>query len=811
MSTQIKYLNVAFNLPVDKLFTYSVPPVLHSQVGLGKRVLAPFGSRQLTGYIVGFCDEEVSRIKDIIDVLDERPLLGPKLLELTRRTAKYYLSSWGACLACALPKGIDIKSQRIVSLTSQAEEIFAAAEEISHKTEGEVLALLQQEGRLAFSQLKKKINSKKLLSAVLGLQKKGLLRLESTLSSPRAKPLTQKYYRLIKPAATTAQELRNLDRRAPKQAAILSLLLRQGEEVAFQQLQAAGFSRTSIDSLVAKELVGVIERPCVRRAYNEAVAPSSAPKLLASQQAVVALAADGLKRRQFTPILLHGVTGSGKTEVYLNSIEQALMLGRQALVLVPEISLTAQLWQRFYSRFGDRVAVLHSHLSDGERFDEWRRLWRGEADIALGARSAVFAPLADVGLIVVDEEHATSYKQENPPRYHARDVALVRGRLEQAIVILGSATPSLESYYRCGSNGYQLASLPKRIEDRPLPQVEIVDMRHQSGEEFLSTRLIEALGQRLERGEQSLLFLNRRGYAPFILCGECGQMLNCPHCSVSLTYHRQGRARCHYCGYSVIPPRSCPTCKKDRLKYYGQGTQRLETQLKALLPEARIARMDRDSTTRKGAHWQIFSKLQKREIDILIGTQMVTKGFDLPGITLVGVVAADLGLGMPDFRAGERTFQLLTQVAGRAGRGDIPGEVVIQSYNPQHYSIQAAKLHHYQQFYDQEIKYRRNLHYPPVTGMLNLFLTGGQERQVAQAARWLAGKLRQQSAGIQLLGPCPATIVKLKGKFRWQIILKGILSAGLHSAVKNVINSFQQQTAFKGITIVADVDPLSLL
>jgi primosomal protein N' (replication factor Y) len=812
MSTTANYVKVAFNLPVNKLFVYSTPPELRSQIALGKRVLAPFGSRKLTGYIVGFSStSEFSGVKLILDVMDEKPLISSKLLRLTRWMAEYYLCPWGVCLAGTLPKGIDIKSQQLVSLTPQAEELLVGGKNMPGGVEGEILALLRQKKELALSRLKKKWDTKGLLTVISGLQQQGLISIENSLSAPRVKPLTQKYWQLAQPAALIKQELINLSRRAPRQAAVLSALLQAGGEMSLAQLKASGLSRPSITPLINKGLINETERPCLRRAYTEAVAPSCAPPLLPAQQAVVDLAASGLKRRQFLPVLLHGITGSGKTEVYLNLIEQTLAQGRQALVLVPEISLTAQLWQRFYSRFGQQVAVLHSQLSAGERLDEWCRLWRGEAAIAVGARSAVFAPLTDVGLIVVDEEHASSYKQENSPRYHAREVALIRGKLEQAVVIMGSATPSLESFYRCQFNGHHLASLPERVENRPLPRVEIVDMRRQLNEEFLSPRLVQALQQRLECGEQSLLFLNRRGFAPFILCPLCGEVVNCPHCSVSLTYHRQGRACCHYCGYSVTPPKSCPTCKGDKLQYFGMGTQRLESRLRGLFPDARIARMDRDTTSRKGAHWRIFRQLQTGQIDILIGTQMVTQGFDLPGITLVGVIAADLGLGMPDFRAGERTFQLLTQVAGRAGRGDTPGEVIIQTYNPQHYSIQAAKQHHYHQFYEQEIKFRRSLHYPPITKMVNLMLAGRQERQVAQAARWLAGRLKHNQAGIKILGPSPATITKIKDNTRWQLLLKGIRSSNLHSTLENVINSFQRQPAFKGVRIEVDVDPVNLL
>ncbi len=812
MSVSEEYLKIAFNLPLNTLFTYAVPADLQPRIKVGKRVLAPFGSRRLTGYIVDIsATSEVAGIKEIIAVLDEDSLINPRLLKLTRWMAEYYLCSWGACLAATLPKGIDVQSRQLISLTAAAKEKLADGDKLSTGIKGELLTLLQQTDSLPLTQLKKKLPDKGLVSAISGLQKQGLLHIENRLSSPRVKPLTQQAWQLAEAAATIEQEINNIRRRAPKQAAILLSLLAAGGELNSQQLKAGGLSRSSIASLINKGLISQIERPVLRQAYSTEAPPSYAPPLLPAQQAVADSIYNGLKAGRFTPILLHGITGSGKTEVYLNAIAKTLKLGRQALVLAPEISLTAQLWQRFYARFGSQVAVLHSQLSAGERLDEWYRLKRGEAKIAIGTRSAVFAPLDNVGLIVMDEEHDNSYKQENSPRYHAREVALKRGQLEQAVVILGSATPSLESFYRTKTKKHQLACLPQRIENRPLPEVEIVDMRGQARDESLSPKLLQAIKRRLALRQQSLLFLNRRGYTPFILCRKCGQKVDCPKCSVSLTYHLNGRARCHYCGYSIAPPRICSCCKGGELQYFGLGTQRLESRLKAWFPEARITRMDRDSTSRKGAHWQILRQLQARQIDILIGTQMVTKGFDLPGITLVGVIAADIGLGMPDFRAAERTFQLLTQVAGRAGRGDTPGEVIVQTYNPEHYSIQAARQHDYHKFYEQEITYRQSLRYPPITSMVSLLFLGRQAQSVAKAARRLADKLKQRYKGIQLLGPSPAVITRIKGMYRWQLMLKGVKLQDLHTALKNAINDLQYHPEFKGVKVEVDVDPVSLL
>ncbi|MGH9334480.1 MAG: replication restart helicase PriA, partial [Vicinamibacteria bacterium] len=510
---------------------------------------------------------------------------------------------------------------------------------------------------------------------------------------------------------------------------------------------------------------------------------------------------------------LRGVTGSGKTEVYLRAAETALRDKRSVLMLVPEIALTPRLASLLHSRFGDEVAILHSALGSGERRDEWWRIRQGEARVVVGARAAVLAPIESLGLVVVDEEHEGSYKQEETPRYNARDVAIVRARNDGAVVILGSATPSLESYTHALEGRYRLLSLPGRIRDRPLAEVELLDMREVVREEgpevVISRPLKEAISMRLEDGEQAMVLLNRRGYAGQLLCRKCGLALNCEECSVAMTLHRQGTlAVCHYCGLGRATPSRCLTCRGEYLRHVGYGTERVEELLKSLFPESRVARMDRDTMRRKGSHEALLSRFAGREVDLLVGTQMLAKGHDFPAVTLVGVLAADSGLGAPDFRAAERTFQLLTQVAGRAGRGDLRGEVLIQTFAPEHYSLRFARAQDFEGFFEAERKFRSALHYPPVTSLLNIVIEGGSMAEAAGEARRAASLLRNGvPEGVKVLGPAFAVRSKIAGRHRAQILLK--MSKRDHARARAAIRAILKDVSFARSMIV-DVDPVSM-
>ncbi|MDN5293555.1 MAG: hypothetical protein PWQ31_860 [Eubacteriales bacterium] len=544
------------------------------------------------------------------------------------------------------------------------------------------------------------------------------------------------------------------------------------------------------------------------------------PVLTPPQEEVLAVLRPSLREGRKEVFLLHGVTGSGKTEVYLRAIEEVLAVGRQALVLVPEISLTPQMVERFKNRFGSRVAVWHSALSQKERNDEWLRIFSGRADIVVGARSAVFAPLRKPGLIVIDEEHENTYKQEESPRYHAREVALMRAKLAQCPVILGSATPSLESFRRAETGEYHLLSLPARVDNRPLPRVEIVDLREElkEGNRSVFSRLLQKeMAERLRRGEQIILFLNRRGFSTFVVCRECGLVMKCRRCDVSLTYHAGvNELRCHYCGLRVANPDSCPQCGSRYIRYFGTGTQKIEEEVKRLFPWARVLRMDVDTTSRRGAHEKIINLFREGKADILIGTQMIAKGLDIPAVTLVGVVSADTVLNLPDFRAAERTFQLVTQVAGRAGRGKIPGQVVVQSYNPDHYAIQAVRNHDYHSFYRREMEYRQRMKYPPFTHLLRVVVLGRKEEQVVRGAQFLGAELRLQMeqagvTGVSLLGPAPAPLQKLKDTYRWQMALKGPEPEELRWLLRRALDVVKEAREMAPVGLQIDMDPMGMI
>ncbi|WP_305044675.1 replication restart helicase PriA [Geoalkalibacter sp.] len=619
--------------------------------------------------------------------------------------------------------------------------------------------------------------------------------------------LSQRYYRAL-PG--------ELQPRGARQRELLAWLRARGETPLARIAEEFPSPYALLKRLVEQGLLGVREGEKRRDPFfDQPVPPDPRPEPSFDQaQALNALLAQ-LAARRFAPFLLHGVTGSGKTEVYLRAIAAALETGRQALVLVPEIALTPQLVGRFRARFQGgpwQVAVLHSGLSDGERYDAWRTIARGEAQIVIGARSAVFAPLPDPGIIVVDEEHEGSYKQGEGLRYHARDLALLRGQMADALVVLGSATPSLTSFHRTRAAAMHYLPLASRVLDRPLPQVQLIDLGGQRLEGALAPRLREALRDNLARREQSVLLLNRRGFAPYLLCRECGATFRCPNCEITLTYYQSSRRlRCHYCDFVQRPPERCPGCGGGRIEPEGVGTERLEEELATAFPGARLARMDRDTTSRKGSHQQLVGAMEQGAIDILVGTQMVAKGHDFPGVTLVGVIGADAGLNFPDFRSAERTFALLTQVAGRAGRGAQPGRVLIQTYAPSHHAVACAARHDYLGFYEQEIAFRRELGYPPFGHLVNLVLAGREPLRVEHGAAELAEELRRAGAQgeVEVLGPAPCPLFRLRGKTRVQILLKAAARAPLHRLL-GLLQALRRKLP-RTLSLVVDVDPLDML
>ncbi len=647
--------------------------------------------------------------------------------------------------------------------------------------------------------------------------------LKAIVPSGKVKIKTKKVVTLAQSVTETIEIIDRLSNRAKKQQAILEFLVANYEhsfEIS-QIEQEVNTSYSTIKTLIDKNFIKYQEEevrrdPCAMLNFET----TTTLKPTVEQKRAIGEINSAIIKDNSSTILLKGVTGSGKTEVYLQVIEQALKMGQDTIVLVPEISLTPQTIARFKGRFGEKVAILHSQLSQGERFDEWRRIDSGQVQVVVGARSAVFAPFNNLGLIIIDEEHETSYKQEDHPKYHAREVAIKRAKLNQAVVLLGTATPSLESYYRAQEGEYSLLELSTRIDQRPLPQVELIDMREEleSGNKTMfSSSLEEKLIDRLKKGEQSIIFLNRRGFSTFVQCRECGHVMKCESCDVSLTYHASANIlQCHYCDHKEKVPSTCPKCSSIYIKYFGVGTQKVEESLNNLLPEAKIARMDVDTTRRKGSYQRILAAFKNKEIDILVGTQMIAKGHDFHNVTLVGVITADTALNLPDFRAGERTFQLLTQVAGRTGRGQKEGKVIIQSYTPEHYSIQFAQSHDYKGFYDLEIATREVLLYPPYTHMIKITISDQVEKRVIATAEQLGGIIEEElhkidDEEIDLLGPTQAPLSKVRGEYRWQLLLKAKNMKRLRGLNQQSLIKLKENLNFKSVKVSVDVDPLGML
>ncbi len=815
-------VKVALEQPLATPLDYRVPEPLIAACQLGQRVLVPLGPRHVQGYVVSLTpshDVDAEALKPIVDVLDETPLLTPALLKLTRWVADYYMCPWGLVLKAAVPQGFRVRSEAVYRLTPQAQADPTAW---PGGRGASALQILAEQGPQRRSELARKlaVDVKVLGSVMRRLETDGWVAGEQQRQAPKVRQRMVAVVRLTLPpdkAETLQQEVAS---RAPKQAAVLAQLIQQPLwELADLQAQVPG-ARAAVQRLAQRGAVDMeqVEKMRAVASSKDRSGHGPLPRLNPAQQHAFQQIEMKLAAPDGVPVLLLGVTGSGKTEVYMRAIDTALKQDKTALVLVPEISLTAQATERFNVRFGDRIAVLHSGLSAGERFDEWRRLARGEARIAIGARSAVFAPLPNLGLIIVDEEHDTSYKQEEAPRYHARDVAIVRAQQERAVVVLGSATPALETFHHARRGKYLHLSLPKRVSEQPLPKIMIVDQRAHAtpNERVVSTPLRHAIADRLERGEQCLILINRRGYSAYLQCRECGDVPHCAHCSVSLTYHARGRTlKCHYCDYSQPAPTSCPVCHGPVLHHYGVGTQQVEDVLRTLFPEARLGRMDRDTTRGKAAHERILRSFGAHEVDILIGTQMIAKGHDFPNITLVGVVSADGALAIPDFRAPERLFQLLTQVAGRAGRGERPGEVLIQTFRPDFQSMTFAREHDFLGFFQHEIQNRRALLYPPYTRLAKVLLDSPDSERAQTAGEWLAAQFAQHIAAahrLEVLGPAEAPLAKLQNRYRWHIMLKAATSRELHQWLQQTLESAQQERQhLRNVRMSIDIDPVLFL
>lgn len=797
-------------MQTDQPFTYLVPENLNEQLAVGMRVEVPFGNgnRHVQGFVLAIepmaatvLDETNVQLKELVAVLDLKPVLNTEMLALADYMKEKTFAFKITCLQTMLPSVMRADYQKYIYLTDELSEelqdqLFYGLEEISWD---------QAQERGLLPQL-----------MALRKQQKVDIRYEVTTRNK------VKMVRFIQAAKEFEQleEIRlGLRKGAKKKEQLLYYLQRLGTEkvTAVKEMKELGFSTALLNEAAKNGWLTFIEKEAYRDPFaNQTFEKTTALSLNAEQQVAVETILQSVQEQQSQTYLLEGITGSGKTEVYLQVIAEVLNQGKTAIMLVPEISLTPQMVQRFKSRFGEHVAVMHSGLSQGEKYDEWRKIERGEAEVVVGARSAIFAPIENIGVIIIDEEHEASYKQEETPRYHARDLAIWRSEYHHCPVVLGSATPSLESRARAQKNVYQRLRLTQRANQAAtLPTIDVVDMRQEvenGNVSSFSMSLQEKLQERLEKNEQSVLLLNRRGYSSFVMCRDCGYVLPCPNCDISLTLHMDSKTmKCHYCGHEERIPYRCLNCGQDKIRYYGTGTQKVEEELQTLLPDSRILRMDVDTTRRKGAHEKILRTFGEGQADILLGTQMIAKGLDFPNVTLVGVLNADTALNLPDFRSSERTFQLLTQVSGRAGRAEKPGEVIIQSFNPEHYAIQLAKAQDYEDFYTKEMYIRHRGDYPPYYFTVQITASHPEENEAAKQMFQIATKLKQGlSPQAILLGPTPNAIMRVNNRYFYQVIIKYKQEPMLQPLLKEILTDTQRATA-RGLKLSIDAEPMNFI
>lgn len=799
-----EFAEIALPVAVHGTFTYSVPEALRDGVRLGSRVEVPLGTKRTTGFVVGLSDQpplDAMKLKPVRTLLDEdEPALIPEIIELCRWASEYYLAPFGEMLRVALPANLASRGRREAVFVG-TEEMLADAIERKRIVDADVdIAREVQKRPLLVSMIGR--------SALERLRDAGLVAVRDQLQD--AKGVRYDRFAVLETAG---------DGLTAKQADAVEHLRRVGGEMSVRALENAGVSAAVLSALMKKRVLR-IERRARRHTLDaflaglDGVTPA---EIRYSSEQRVAIDAITAGLGTFAPFLLEGVTGSGKTEVYIEAMRAAVKRGEQALLLVPEISLTPVFASRLKERFGERIAILHSNLSASERYDQWSRARRGEVDVAIGPRSALFTPLQRLGLIVVDEEGDGAYKQEETPRYNARDLAVVRAQLRNIPVVLGSATPSLESRENAARGKYTLLRMKQRVEARPLPDVEIIDLRGEKADKedrgfvMFSDPLKATLRETFTAGEQAIILINRRGYAPFLLCRECGHEFRCRDCSVTLTVHRRaGLLICHYCGLRKALPSKCPLCNGEVLQPIGFGTEKVEERFRREFPDIVVEVLDRDSTRKKGELVRILDRFRQRQTQALIGTQMLSKGHHFPGVTLTAVLNADSILGYPDFRSAEKTFYLLTQVAGRSGRGELRGKVLIQTAFPQHYAIQHALRHDYEAFYESEIQFRRTFHYPPVTSMIALLFRGNELTAVEGAAS-SAGRTLEEAVeplvGTRMQGPAPAPLARIKGVWRYQILLRSPHRNALRRAVEAAIVSKR----WKGVDVAIDVDPINIL
>jgi primosomal protein N' (replication factor Y) len=813
MPSESRYIEVAVALPVYRTYTYSAPQSVLTELVPGKRVLVPFGRRRVTGYIFGpGPGPDNKQIKPILDVLDEEPLFPADMISFFRWIADYYKYPIGEVVKNALPGGLTVADYALITITEQGRRSLKSGQ--LPPVAGDVLELLLA-GPCRLNKIYKRIDQKIPGALLYNLEQNGWITRKLELSGARTKARFERFVSLGD-ASLPVEHL------STPRLKILEILKLEKEISVNRLKESVPTAANLIKSLENDGFLTIAHKRVYRDPFGESIEPDVVPVLNREQQTAVTQVCEHLNKG-YHPFLLKGVTGSGKTEVYMQVAAEVLKQGHTVLVLVPEIALITQIERRFRARFGDCVCVLHSALSAGERYDQWSRIRRGEAKVAIGARSAIFAPFDDIGAIVVDEEHDSSYKQEGKLRYNARDMAVVRAKQNECIVILGSATPSMQSYYNVINNKFTEITLTRRVEQRHLPDIRIVDLRQirdaRGINRYITPELLQAMQETLERGEQILLFLNRRGYASFPVCGSCGEPMRCKFCDISLTLHQRSNAyRCHYCGFSRSAASRCNACGSTKIKHLGLGTEKLEEMVSSRFGQSRIARMDGDTTIRKGSIIKLLKGLKNKTIDILVGTQMVAKGHDFPNITLVGIICADLSLSFPDFRAGEQTFQLLAQVAGRAGRGHRPGRVILQTYNPEHFCISAARNQDFNSFYQQEIDFRRALKYPPFSRMIQLKISGKDPRETEKHAQILGDHCRTLKSthsayyrNIDIMGPIEASLTRIAGRYRWQILMKSSVTGELHQFINQLMAQHHTLFSHRRVQVAIDVDPVFLM
>ncbi|MDQ2921297.1 MAG: primosomal protein N', partial [Acidobacteriota bacterium] len=822
------YAEVAVPVHVSSTFTYRLPVSMRHLAQPGSRIVVPFGRKLVTGYIVALQEGlrpgtslQESDVKDAKELLDVIPLVTPELLALTRWVSEYYLAPWGEVIKAALPPGISPTIERFLSITAKERADNAKGMGESRSVNAQtirqrLLQWLSESGEIGLAAVSSQFGSSQATKLARELERDGLVEI---LHRSGSEFVRAKYQRRVRLVQTTEGPMDTEGRKlTAAQQRVIEALKGQESLPLSELLAAADVGGSPVATLQKRKIVEVFEERLRRDPLGDARFEQTEDyQLTESQERVLAELDQPLRTRAYAPFLLHGVTGSGKTEVYIRAMRVAMALGRSALMLVPEIALTPVFFRRLRMHFGDKVAIFHSSLSPGERFDEWTRVRNGEARIVIGTRSAVFAPTKDLGLVIVDEEHESTYRQQDSPHYNARDTAIVRAQKESAVVILGSATPSLETFHNSSTGKYRYLELPDRLGNRPMAVAEIIDMRevfsrHQKPKVF-SDELLRSIKETHQKKEQSIILLNRRGYSSFVLCRSCGESIQCPNCDVTLTYHRSEAAIvCHYCDHREAAPQKCPSCEGKYIYYVGEGTEQIEMMLGKLFPTLRIARVDRDTSARRGAFERSLLDFGDGKIDMLVGTQILAKGHDFRNVTLVGVVSVDAGLALPDFRAAERTFQLLTQVAGRAGRGDRAGRVLIQTYHPYHYALRHASAQDYTAFYQEEIRHRQNHTYPPFVALASLLVHGPDIVHVRSEAVELRKELDRANPerSARILGPAPAPLARLKGEYRVQLLIKCRNRHQLRKIIDDALKALNERNvSLRSINV--EIDPVSIM